>query len=303
MIEYQDIENTVLEKGNMGGIWENVYFAPKADFESFAEKPSHNSDRKFSEMNKLMVGTDKLKPGKKLYKAYSTMEKGSLTAERQGEIDGVSHKISLKLFTPGLESESLAMLQIPNQNWIFYVKSGEQMFRVGGEKFAAKLAPEGNVGTGDTTAAAKGNELTFFTYDDGFAGEVVDIAAIEAMLIAEDPALTLTFNPAHGDTLVAVDAVPTITASKAFINADTMQAFTNQEVEEIISLVKLDIDGNVVAIVNFTGTISGNAITVTPAANFDAASIYQIKIDNTKLLASDTQLRASGSNYARFTTA
>ncbi len=302
-IEYQDIENTVREKGNMGGIWQNVYYAPKSDFAEFASKPSHTSNRTFAEMNKLSVGQDRLKPGKKLYKAYTTLEKGSLKASRQGEFDGVSHKIDLKLFIPGLEAEALAMLQIPNQDWIFYVKTGEQMFRVGSEQFSAKLSPEGEVGTGDATASAKGNELTFTTYDVGFAGEVVDIAAVEAMLIAEDAALTLAFSPAHAATLVLVDTTPTITASKAIINADTMQAFTNQEIEAIIKLQQLDIDGNVVADVPFTAAIATNTITITPTANFAAATIFEYKIDNTKVLAADTQLRASGSNYARFTTA
>ncbi len=303
MIEYQNVENQVREKGNMGGINDNVYFAPKSDFAEFAKKPPHTENRQFSTMSKLIVGTDRLKPGKKLYKLYTTLEKGGLTADRQGEMDGVSHKINLKLFNPGLTSEGLAMIELPNQDWIFYVKTGDQMFRLGGGSFAAKLAAEGTVGTGDSTASAKGNELTFTSYEDGFAGEVVDIAAIDAMLNAVDEGLTVAYVPAHGATSVLLDVAPVITFGEAVINADTMQAFTNQEIEAITTLESLDIDGNVVAAKPFTAAIVGNIITATPTSDFNAATMYQLKIDATKILSADNQGRINASNYVKFTTA
>lgn len=303
MIEYQNIENTVREKGNPGGIWDNVYFAPKSDFAEFATKPPHTEDRVFATMSKLIVGTDRLKPGKKLYKLYTTLEKGGLTAERQGEMDGISHKVSLKLFNPGLTSEGLAIIETPNQDWIFYVRTGEQMFRVGSKAFAAKLAAEGTVGTGDSVASLKGNELTFTTYENGFAGEVVDIAAIEAMLNAVDEDLTVAYVPAHGATGVLLDVAPAITFGEAVVNADTMQAFTNQEIEAITMLEELDIDGNVVAEKPFTAVIAGNVVTATPTSDFNAATMYQLKIDATKILSADNQGRINASNYVKFTTA
>ncbi|MDF1546405.1 MAG: Ig-like domain-containing protein [Bacteroidales bacterium] len=303
MIEYQDITNTVKEKGNMGGAWEDVYFAPKDDFAEFATRPPESGDREFTTMNKLIIGQDRLKPGKKLYKAYNTLEKVSLTAPRQGEIDGISHKPTLELFNPGLTSEALAMLLIPNQSWIFYVRTGEQMFRVGGEQFAAKLSAEGEVGTGKTTADLKGNSMIFTTYDVGFPPEVVDIDAILAMRNAVDEGLTVVYAPAHGDTLVLVDADPTITFGEAVVNADTLAAFTNQEIEAIITLKSLDVDGNEVANKPFTAAILGNVVTITPTSNFAAATIYQVKFDATKVLSADAKGRVNGSNYAKFTTA
>jgi len=303
MIEYQNIENTVREKGNMGGINDYVYFAPKSDFTEFAKKPPHTENRQFSTMSKLVVGTDRLKPGKKLYKLYTTLEKGGLTADRQGEMDGVSHKINLKLFNPGLTSEGLAMIELPNQDWIFYIKSGEQMFRLGGDRFAAKLAAEGTVGTGDSTASAKGNELTFTSYEDGFAGEVVDIAAIDAMLNAVDDGLTVVYLPAHGATGVLLDVAPTITFGETVVNADTLQAFTNQEIEEITTLEELDVDGNVVTEKPFTAVIAGDVVTAAPTSDFSAATMYQLKIDATKVLSADTKGRINGSNYVKFVTA
>lgn len=302
MIEYQDINNAVLEKGNMGGIWENVYFAPKSDFAELATKPPASDNRNFATMNKLSVGQDRLMPGKRLLKLYSTLEKGGLTADRQGEMDGVSHKINLKLLNPGLTSEGLAILEIPNQDWIFFVKTDEQMFRLGSEKFAARLAAEGTVGTGDTTASLKGNELTFSSYDNGFAGEVIDIAAIEAMLNPVDEGLTVAYVPAHAATGVLLDVDPTITFGEAVVNDDTLAAFTNQEIEAATTLESLDVDGNVVAAKPFTGAISGNVVTLSPTSNFSAATMYQLKIDASKVLSADTQGRMNGSNYVRFTT-
>ena len=93
MIEYQDIENPVLEKSNMGGAWQNVYYAPKKDFAELAEVPDEDGDRDYNTMNFLSVGQDRLKPGKRLYTAYSTLEKVSLEAEQQGEYDSMSYKI------------------------------------------------------------------------------------------------------------------------------------------------------------------------------------------------------------------
>jgi hypothetical protein len=303
MIEYQDIENSVLEKSNMGGAWQDVYFAPAADFATFASTPSEDGDRTFAGMNMLSVGADSLKPGKKLFKAYNTLEKVSLDAEAQGEVDGMSYKIVLKMFTPGLTSTALAMLKIPNQNWIFYVRSGNQMFRVGGPMFAAKKAPAGKVGTGEKTSSAKGVEMEFNTYEDGFAPEVVDIDAILAMTNAVDANLTVVYSPAHGASTVLVDATPTITFAEAVVNADTLLAFTSQQAETICTLNSLDVDGEVVAAKPFTGVIAGNVITITPTTDFAAATMYELKIDATKVLSSDTKGRMNAAAYVRFTTA
>jgi len=303
MIEYNDIPNTVAERGNMGGIAQNVYFAPKADFAELSEKPSEEGTRNFATMNKLSVGTDRLKPGKRLFSLYSTLEKGSLVAERQGEWDGVSHKVNLKLFTPGMRAESLAILSIPNQDWIFFVETGTQMFRLGNTQFAAKLAAEGSVGTGDATASSKGNEMTFTSYEVGFAGEVVTPANIRAMLIAADAALTVAFVPAHAASEVLLDATPTITFAKAVVNADTLLAFTSQQMQDIITLKSVDVNGNYVADKAFTAAIVGNVVTITPSSNFAAATIYEVRFNESKVLASDTKGRITGSNYARFTTA
>ena len=302
MIEYQDIENPVLEKSNMGGAWQNVYYAPKKDFAELAEVPDEDGDRDYNTMNFLSVGQDRLKPGKRLYTAYSTLEKVSLEAEPQGEYDSMSYKIVLKMFTPGLTSTALAMLKIPNQDWIFYVRTGKQMFRVGGNQFAAKKAPEGRVGTGETTGSAKGSELVFHTYEDGYAPEVVDIDAILAMRNSVDVALTLAFNPLHAAVAVAVATDPTITFAVPVINADTLQAFTNQEIESIIQLYSLDMDGNKVSDKPFTAAIVNEVVTITPNVDFALSTMYQLKFDATKVLSSANKGRINGSNYIRFTT-
>jgi len=302
MIEYQDINNTVQEKGNMGGAWQDVLYAPQDDFLEFAKRPPESGDRNFATMNLLNVGQDRLKPGKKLYKVYNTIEKVSLVAPRQGEVDGISHKPTLSLFNPGLTSEALAMLLIPNQNWIFYVRSGEQMFRVGGEQFAAKLAAEGEVGTGTETASLKGNNMVFWTYDVGFPPEVVDIDAILAMRNAVDEALTVAWNPAHAATAVAVDIDPAITFAVSVINADTMLPFTSQQIEDIITFKSLDVDGNEVADKAFTAAIVGETVTITPNTDLALSTLYEIKIDATKVLSSANKGRINGSNYVRFTT-
>lgn len=302
-IEYIDIPNTVQEKGNMGGISQQIYFAPKSDFAELAKKPLESGNRSFGGMNKLSVGTDRMKPGKRLYELYSTLEKGSLVAERQGEWDGVSHKVNLKVYTPGMKAESLDMLMIPNQDWIFYIETGEQMFRLGNSQFAAKLAAEGSVGTGDTTASGRGNEMTFTSYEVGFAGEVVSPDAIKAMVNAVDTGLTVVFLPAHGAVNVLVDANPTITFGEAVVNADTLAAFTSQQFQDILTLNEVDIDGVVGTAKPFTAVIVGNVVTVTPTSDFAAATIYELRFIENQVLSSDVKGRINGSSYVRFTTA
>ncbi len=185
-INYSDIENKVAEIGNIGGIGTIVYVAPRSHFETLATKPLESANnRSLSSMNKLSVGTDKLFSGKKLILIYSTPEKGSLVAERQGEIDGISHKIVLSLFNPGLTDEGLSLMMFPNQSWIFYVQTGNKMFRVGNEAFPAKMSSEGSITTGDKTASLKGIAMSFFSYEVGFAGEVEDIDAVLAMYATE----------------------------------------------------------------------------------------------------------------------
>lgn len=301
MIEYNDIENKVLEIGNMGGAWENVYAAPKADFAEFASRPPEDGNRSASTMNKLIIGQDKLKPGKRLITMYNTLEKVSLKGTKQGGFDGISHKIDLALFNPGLTAEGLAILLTPNQNWIFYVRTGNQMFRVGGPQFAAKMAPEGEVGTGEATGDLKGNGMVFTTYDVGFAPEVVDIDAILAMTKAVDENLTVVFAPAHGAVGAPLATDPTIVFAIPVINADTMQAFTSQQIESIISFKQLDVDGNEVADKPFTAAIVGETVTITPNTDLAANTIYEIRFDASKVLSAAGQGRVNGSNYIRFT--
>jgi len=303
-IEYKNFTNPVAQKGNMGGIKQEVYFARRDDFASLAAKPDPDTNPDLGDLNKLTVGTDTLKPGKKLYRFYNTREKGGLVAERQGEADAVSHKITLKVFTPGLQAEVLGMLNIPNDEFIFYVPSGNQIFRLGNSDYAAKLEPTGSTGTGDTTASAKGSELTFAAYEVGYAGEVVDKDAILAMLIAEDAALTATFDPAHGSIGVLVTKSPTITFSKAVVNADTMLAFTALQIEDAVVLEKYDVNGDLLATgIAFVASISGNVWTINPTADFAAASIYQVKFNASKVIAGDSYGRVTGSNLSRFITA
>lgn len=303
-VKIDNILNQVREKGNMGGIAQIVYFGLLEDFETLAETPDPSViDVTFGDVNKLSVGQDILKPGKRLYKLYSTLEQGSLNSERQGGTDYTSHKISLQLFNPGLTSEALGLLRIPNQNFILYVKSGKQMFRVGSKDFPAKLSPEGNVGTGDATSSEKGNRMTFFSYDVGPAPEVTNITNIENMLIATDPNLTTTFNPVHGATTADTTVTPTITFSKSVISANTGNSIDNAELDNIVTFNELDLDGNIVGEVTFTATISSGEITVTPSSSLKTTTLYELSFDETAIVAADTGGRVNNASYARFTTA
>jgi len=302
-LEYANITNTVQEKGNMGGCWQEVYFAPWDDFATFAERPSEDGPRNAATWNLLSVGQDTLKPGKRLYKMYNTAEKVELAAAGQGEPDGVSRKITLKLFNPGLTSEALFFTAIPNQNWVFYVREGNKMFRVGGPAFAAKLAGEGDITSGAKTADLKGVALTFWTYDLSYAPQVVDLNAILALVGAVDTSLTVVYSPAHGESGVLVDKSPTITYSEAVWNADTLASFTNAQASAIVTLNELDIDGNIVASKPFAGSISGNVITINPTTDFNANTIYELKVNPTKVISAAESKGVNGISRVRFTTA
>ncbi|MEA1971980.1 MAG: hypothetical protein U9N34_01585 [Candidatus Cloacimonadota bacterium] len=302
-VNYKNIENTIRECGNMGGIATEVYYAPLSFFKSLATKKTCEDDRELEEMNLLSEGVDELLPGKKLSKIYSTMEKGSLNAERQGEADGISHKIVLSLFNPGLNSSSLGILQTPNQDFIFFVKTGNKMFRVGNESFPAKMAAEGEAGTGDATGSAKGNTMSFYSYEDGFAGEVIDISSIQAMLTNIDENLTTLFTPSQNDTEILVSTIPTIVFSKPVINSDTGIAFTDQEITSALTLKKVDVNGDYISDVPFLATILAETATITPDTNFDNSSIFELKFDKSKVLSLDENGRVNGSNFARFITA
>jgi hypothetical protein len=303
-IDYQDINNTVEECGNIGGIGTEVYYAPKSYFASLAKKPVCSAlERSLPEMNQLSVGTDTLLPGKSLKRIYTTIDKGSLVGARQGETDGVSHKNTLTMYTPGLDSTTLGLLETPNQNWIFYVKTGGQMFRLGTWDRPAKMAAEGEVGTGAAAADARGNTISFYSDETGFVGEVVDQDAIEAMLIGVDTSLTAVFSPAQGDTAVLVDATPTITFSEAVINAATGVAFTPAEWVSAITLKEFDVNGTEIGDVPFTAVQALLVLTITPTADMTAATIHQVKFDATKVVSSAEKKRVNGTNFARFTTA
>lgn len=302
-IEYNDIPNTVRETSNMGGLDQMVYFAPWDSFATLADRPSDDGDRNSDTWNLLSVGADTLKPGKRLYKMYNTAEKVELTQAGQGEPDGLSSKINLKLFNPGLTSQALFFKAIPNQDYIFYVKDGAKMYRVGGSRFSAKMAGEGEITSGAKTADVKGVALTFWTYDPYCAPEVVDPSAILAMVHEVDESLTATFSPLHGASGTLVDANVTVTFSEAVVNADTGSAFSNAQAAAICTLNEVDIDGNVVATKPFAGSISGQVITLNPTTDFSAATIYEVKVDATKVLSSAASGRVNGRMSAKFVTA
>lgn len=302
MITYQDINNTVAECGNMGGIADQIYYAPRSFFKSLASKPDCETDREFEGMNLLSVGKDELLPGKQLLKLYNTMEKGSLKAERQGEIDGISHKINLTLFTPGLKSKTLAMLMIANQSWIFYVKTGNQMFRVGNARYSAKMAADGEAGTGDATASAKGNTMSFFTYEEGFAGEVVDIAEIENMLVGVDTE-ELIFDPLTGTNNVQIDSINSVAATSSLIvDVATSLPMTLARFKEITKVQKLTFSGDVQETLVFgsTGSVGGPFAITHP--DYDSSSLYRITVDKTQILTSNL-LHFAGEHETLFFTA
>lgn len=301
-ITYQDIENTVAECGNMGGITDEIYYAPRSHFKSLASKPSCEDDRVFDGMNMLSEGVDELLPGKTLFKLYETMEKGSLKAERQGEIDGISNKINLTFFTPGLKSKSLAMLMLANQSWIFYVKTGNQMFRVGNNAYAAKMAPDGEAGTGDTTASAKGNTMTFFTYEAGFAGEVVDIAAIENMLIGLS-SFSVELDPNHGEYNILVDTPLDINFDDNAYDLISQEELGVNMPADRVFLHKVDIDGVFIENIDYSTTSSSETITITPTQPLEANTSYKYGFDNTVIVCDADKQIFKGKNYAIFVTA
>ena len=302
-IDYEDILNEVREKGNMGGIWTEVYAARRADVDTFASKPSESGNRSMTGMNKLSVGADTLLPGKRLFKIYTTQEKGSLNAEGQGEVDGVSKKGVLTLFNPGLTEEGLSLMEIPNQDWIFWIRTGEQMYRLGTEAFPAKLAPDGAINTGAATADLKGVAMSFFSYEVGFPGQVIDIDAILAMVSASSLTLTAAFVPLLDAGNVLVSATPTITFSEAVVSADTLIALTNPQLAAAITVKTYDISGNFIADIAFTAAIVGEVATITPDASMGSGVIHEVKFDRTKILAATGNGTATGANSTRFTTA
>ena len=69
-ILYEDVENTIEECGNMGGIGTQIYAAPLSFFKSLALKKDCSVDREFDGINLFSEGVDELLPGKALFKVY-----------------------------------------------------------------------------------------------------------------------------------------------------------------------------------------------------------------------------------------
>lgn len=152
---------------NMGGIGEKFYWALAADVLTWPTIASLSTATDYTEAGKV-TGNFAMKPGKRFFEGYSTLDTGGLDSKMQGGLDCHSYKNEFSISAPGMKNKLLGFMRATqNENLVFIVPDAELQYRVvGSEQFPAK--PEkGEGSSGKVAADSKKADLGFFAYSNG----------------------------------------------------------------------------------------------------------------------------------------
>ena len=160
-IEFTDINKSLPDGQNMGGLIQEVYFGFHSDVLSWPTKPVAPLTL---EANAALTGELVMKGGKRLFSLYITDDTGEFKIEPVGETDGKSFVEHLSFFHPGLQKKLLGFMNAAkNESLVLIVKDSDgQTYLMGDNLRPAVFAgsPDG-FGTGKTTAALKGLSMEF----------------------------------------------------------------------------------------------------------------------------------------------
>lgn len=162
-MNYADLTGPTGQADNMGGTTQLAYYAPIEDFLSIktvTASPTTPADL-------VTISTaHTFKTGKCFKKLYCTLNKGSVEAKGQGEVDGRSFKQTGKIFLPGTEAAAhgfAAMVKNDNMLFLFEMpdSSSKGYIQVGTEMFPAKVNP--NFTTATNESGVRGYEFEIET--------------------------------------------------------------------------------------------------------------------------------------------
>lgn len=155
-IDYKDIATPNGQAENMGGTKQRFFFAPLRYFDVIATvDPAGTTLASKVEI----ANSHTFLPGHGFHKIYSTLDKGGVTNEPQGERDGRSFKQKYKGFTPGSDLALHGMMSlIKNEPCIVLVEESDgNINQIGSEDYYAEILPK--YMTGETTAGLRGYEI------------------------------------------------------------------------------------------------------------------------------------------------
>jgi hypothetical protein len=161
MLEFTDINKSLPNGQNMGGLTQEIYFGFHADVLTWPTAPTAPATLAAAAM---LTGELVMKPGKKLFKMYITDDTGEFLIEPVGELDGKSFVTHLTVFHPGLKDTLFGFINAAkNDNLVFVVQDSDGQKYLMGDKLRPAVyagSPDG-FGTGKETAARKGISMEF----------------------------------------------------------------------------------------------------------------------------------------------
>ena len=161
MLEFTDINKSLPNGQNMGGLTQEIYFGFNADVLTWPTAPVAPATLASAAM---LTGELVMKPGKKLFKMYITDDTGEFLIEPVGELDGKSFVTHLTVFHPGLKDTLFGFINAAkNDNLVFVVQDSDGQKYLMGDKLRPAVyagSPDG-FGTGKETAARKGISMEF----------------------------------------------------------------------------------------------------------------------------------------------
>ncbi len=155
-MDYEDFSGPSGGADNMGGTKQYFYYAPLSYFNTIAiPDPAATT----LTGKATITGTHTFLPGKGFHKMYCTLDKGSMEAAIQGEIDGRSYKQTAKYFYPGSDAAVHGFAaQAKNERFItLNVMPDGKMLQIGSEDFFANIS--GKWGTGTNSGGIRGYEF------------------------------------------------------------------------------------------------------------------------------------------------
>ena len=164
-MNYSDINKVTTD--NMAGIGTTFYWALANDVKIWPTIPTMGNAADFEGLAKL-TGNFIMKPGKRFFSGYSTLDTGELVDTMQGGLDCHSYKNEFSISHPGMKKKLIGFMRATqNENLVFAIKDAEGQIRVvGSEQFPAS-PDKGTGSTGKGAADSKKADLSFFSYNNG----------------------------------------------------------------------------------------------------------------------------------------
>jgi hypothetical protein len=168
-MDYQNHSGPNGTEDNIGGLTNRIWYAPKSAFAIIQDVKSLSDAAVTDEAEYAEIATaHTFQTGKGFRQLYSTMDKGSVEAAPQGELDGRSFKLHGKGFYPGVDPKILGFFRkAKNDQFIVLCELADgTVWQIGSPRFSAYILPS-KIGSATNSSGIRGTEYEITSMESG----------------------------------------------------------------------------------------------------------------------------------------